>query len=103
MVGRPRSFIYFVPVFLAAALVMPGRLTGAAGQEVRLDGEWELTTQTRQNDVTWKLVFKRTGETLEVTMTGPRGNEFSGPGTIKGRDIEWTVKRTTPQGERTLA
>ncbi|MDH4195816.1 MAG: hypothetical protein OEW05_00255 [Candidatus Aminicenantes bacterium] len=102
MAIRLNRYIFFIPVFLALALVAPGPLEGAAGQEAWLDGEWELTTQAQQNEVTWKVVFKRTGETLEVTMTGPRGNEFPGTGTIKGQDIEWSVKRTTPQGERTL-
>ena len=87
---------------LAAALIVLGPLGGAASQEVQLDGEWELRTQAQQNEVTWKVVFKRTGEALEVTMTGPRGNEFLGSGTLKGQDIEWSVKRATPQGERTL-
>jgi hypothetical protein len=74
----------------------------AAVQDVNLDGEWELTTQAQQNEVVWKVVFKLAGEALEVTMTGPRGNEFAGSGTLKGQEIEWSVKRPTPQGERTL-
>ncbi len=95
--------------YILSLLVIPSALLLAldpreatAGQEVRLDGEWELTTQAQQNEVTWKVVFKQTGETLEVTMTGPRGNEFQGAGTLKGQDIEWSVKRATPQGDRTL-
>jgi hypothetical protein len=71
-------------------------------QDIKLDGEWELTTQAQQNEVVWKVVFKLTGEALEVTMTGPRGNEYTGSGTLKGQEIEWSVKRPTPQGERTL-
>jgi len=99
---RPNRYISMAWIFLAAALSAVGSLGTAAGQEVRLDGEWELKTQAQQNDVTWKVVFKMTGEALEVTMTGPRGNEYLGSGTLKGQDIEWSVKRTTPQGERTL-
>lgn len=95
-------YVYVAPVFLVIALVVRGPRNAGAGQEVRLDGEWELTTQAQQNEVTWKVVFKRTGENLEVTMTGPRNHEFLGTGTVKGQDIEWSVKRTTPQGERTL-
>jgi len=84
------------------ALVLLCCAWAAAGQDVKLDGEWELTTQAQQNEVVWKVVFKLTGEALEVAMTGPRGNEFTGSGTLKGQEIEWSVKRPTPQGERTL-
>jgi hypothetical protein len=100
-IGQNR-YIYRILSWAALVLVALAPLEGAAGQDVLLDGEWELTTQAQQNEVTWKVVFKRTGEALEVTMTGPRGNEFVGAGTLKGQEIEWSVKRSTPQGERTL-
>jgi len=87
---------------LALVLLCCAWSWAAADQDVKLDGEWELTTQAQQNEVVWKVVFKLTGEALEVTMTGPRGNEFTGSGTLKGQEIEWSVKRPTPQGERTL-
>lgn len=89
----------FVLAFLAA---LPWLRSGAASQEAVVDGEWELVTKAPQDEVVWKVVFKRSGEELEVSMTGPLGKESKGTGTIRGADIEWTVMRRTSRGEATL-
>ena len=72
-------------------------------QQVSVSGEWELVTQTRNGDVTWKVVFTQEGESLTVAMTGPRGGEAKGTGTLKEKIIEWTVKIATPRGELEMA
>ena len=72
-------------------------------QQVSVDGEWELAAQTRNGDVTWKVVFTQEGESLTVAMTGPRGGETKGTGTLKEKIIEWTVKVATPRGELEMA
>ena len=72
-------------------------------QQVSVDGEWELVAQTRNGDVTWKVVFTQEGESVTVTMTGPRGGETKGTGTLKETTIEWTVKVATPRGELEMA
>jgi hypothetical protein len=46
--------------------------------------------------------FVQEGEKLTVTMTGPRGDESTGEGTVKGNEIEWTITRSTPRGEMTI-
>jgi hypothetical protein len=91
-----------VALFLVLVAALPGQLPGAASQDVDVDGEWELVTKAPQNEVAWKVVFKRSGEDLDVTMTGPLGKETKGSGTIRGTEIEWTVKRQTSRGETTL-
>jgi hypothetical protein len=85
-------------IFLAWSVVLALPLSLMA-QQVSVDGEWELLTQTRRGDVTWKVVFTREGESLTVAMTGPKGGEAQGTGTLKETTIEWTVKFTTPRGK----
>lgn len=85
-------------IFLAWSVVLALPLSLMA-QQVSVDGEWELLTQTRRGDVTWKVVFTREGESLTVAMTGPKGGEARGTGTLKETTIEWTVKFTTPRGK----
>ena len=89
-------------LILALVAALPGPRSGAALQEVRVDGEWELVTKAPQNEVVWKVVFKQTGEDLEVTMTGPQGRESKGSGSLRGVEIEWTISRRTSRGETTL-
>ena len=72
-------------------------------QQVSVSGEWDLVAQTRNGDVTWKVVFTQEGESLTVAMTGPRGGEAKGTGTLKEKIIEWTVKIATPRGELEMA
>jgi hypothetical protein len=84
-------------ILLALALV-PAGIAGLRGQDVSLAGEWELVAETQKGGVNWTAAYAVTGEDLEVTMTGPRGNTVKGLGTLKGDAIEWTIKVTTPRG-----
>ena len=90
-----KSLRILIPWLIAAALMAPC----LSGRAVSVEGEWELTTKTKQGDVTWKVLFVQAGETLNVTMTGPKGKEFKGNGTLKEDRIEWSVKLPTPKGD----
>lgn len=72
-------------------------------QDVSVAGEWELVAATKKGDVNWKVLFAQSGETLEVTMTGPQGNSIKGQGTLKGDAVEWTLQVSTPRGEMEIA
>jgi hypothetical protein len=72
-------------------------------KDVSVAGEWELVAATKKGDVNWKVVFVQTGETLEVTMTGPQGNSIKGQGTLKGDSIEWSLRVSTPRGDLDIA
>ena len=72
-----------------------------AGQ-TDVSGSWQIVVQTRRGEMTSTATFVQDGERLKVSMTGPRGRETSGEGSIKGRDIRWTVVRDTAQGRRTI-
>jgi hypothetical protein len=80
-------------------LLLATSLFSLRAQEISVAGEWELVAGTQKGDVAWKVAFAQTGETLEVTMTGPRGNEVKGQGTLKGDAIDWSIRVSTPRGE----
>jgi hypothetical protein len=81
------------------ALLFAASLFSFQARDASVAGEWELVAATQKGDVIWKVVFAQTGEDLEVTMTGPRGNSVQGRGTLKGDAIEWSVRVTSPRGE----
>ncbi len=91
---------------MTLAIVGIGLLTGlaalsAAGQ-ADVGGSWRLVIQTPRGEMTSTATFIQDGGRLKVSMTGPRGRETTGEGSIKGRDIQWTVVRDTAQGRRTI-
>jgi len=67
-----------------------------------VSGDWQLIVQTRRGETAWAVHFDQDGESLSVTMVGPRGNGSTGTGTIKDSQIEWTITRSTPRGEMTV-
>jgi hypothetical protein len=71
----------------------------AAAQATDVSGEWELTIQSPRGEMTSTAKFVQDGEKLTVTMTGPRGREATGEGTIKGNALQWSVTRSGPDGQ----
>lgn len=67
-----------------------------------VSGDWEITVSTQRGEMTWDVHFEQEGSTLTVTMSGPRGGDVTGEGTITGNKIEWTTTRETPRGEMTM-
>jgi len=86
-----------LPILLFSVLFSFVLLVGA--QVANVSGEWELTVQTPRGEMPLTTKFTQDGEKLTVTMTGPRGGESSGAGTIQGNAIEWSVTRTGPDGK----
>jgi hypothetical protein len=52
--------------------------------------------------MTLEIRFVQDGAKLTVTMTGPRGGEFTGTGSIQGQAVRWSITRSTGGGERTV-
>jgi hypothetical protein len=69
----------------------------ALAQQTNVSGEWELTMETQRGPMTQTLKIVQDGEKITVTMVSQRG-EVTGEGTVKGKDIEWSVKRTGRDG-----
>jgi len=91
-----------VPLVLlgVSALALMGVLAPAVQTDV--SGAWELVLETPRGEMTSTLRFVQDGENLKVSMTGPRGRETTGEGSIKGSDIQWSIVRSTARGEFTV-
>lgn len=81
---------------LGLMLVMSGVLLLAA---VDVTGDWEMTSNTPRGPMTRTITFVKTGDTLTYKTVGRNNEEITAPVTVKGNELEWTVTRTTPQGE----
>jgi hypothetical protein len=86
------------------AVVCALALTLAAtsyAQGTKVAGKWELTSEGRQGPMTRNMTIEQEGEKIKGVISGQRGDqEFTG--TLKGKDISFTVKFQTPNGERTV-
>lgn len=92
-----KKIIAFIPVFLLVLLPAAVR-----AETVDVGGDWDITVTTERGEMTWEAHFAQEGESLTVTMKGPRGNEVTGEGTITENSIEWTITSSSPRGEMTI-
>jgi hypothetical protein len=71
----------------------------ALAQETNVAGEWDFIMQTPRGERTMVVKFAQEGEKITVTMPGFRGGaDVTGEGTVKGKDIQWSITRTTQDG-----
>lgn len=91
--------------YLSVAFALVFLLIGfAVAWDVDVTGDWEMTMVTPRGDERTRTVhFEQDGEKITVTMEGRQGDEITGEGTIKGNEIEWTISRSTPRGDMTMA
>ena len=64
-----------------------------------VSGKWKMTSKSPARRARLRITLEQTGEKLVVTSTDREGNDVKSEGTVKGADITWTMKRTTPNGE----
>ncbi len=62
-------------------------------------GKWKMTSKSARGERVSEIALEQTGEKLVVSSTDREGNPVKAEGTVKGADITWTMKRTTPNGE----
>jgi hypothetical protein len=91
-----RLFV-LTPIFLLATFSV-----SSMALDTDVSGDWEITASTQRGEMTWDASIEQDGSSLMVTMSGPRGGEVTGEGTITGNEIEWTTTRTTQRGEMTM-
>ena len=90
--------------YLSVAFALVFLLIGFADAwDVDVTGDWEMTMVTQRGERTRTVHFEQDGEKITVTMEGRQGDEITGEGTIKGNEIEWTIFRSTPRGDMTMA
>ena len=67
-----------------------------------VSGKWKMTSKTPRGERVSDITLEQTGEKLVVTSKDREGNDVKSEGTVKGTEITWTTKRTTPMGEMTF-
>jgi hypothetical protein len=88
-----RTVSILVCLAVAIALALPA----VAGEGV--SGKWKMTRQTPRGERVDEVTMEQTGEKLVVNSKDREGNDVKSEGTVKGAEITWTMKRTTPNGE----
>jgi hypothetical protein len=67
-----------------------------------VSGKWKMTTKSPRGERTSEVTLEQTGEKLVVSSKDREGNDVKSEGTVKGAEITWTTKRTTPMGEMVI-
>ncbi|HSD28025.1 MAG TPA: hypothetical protein VLL75_12030 [Vicinamibacteria bacterium] len=86
-----------VSIFVSLAVVLALVLPAFAAEGV--SGKWKMTTKSPRGERTYDVTMEQAGEKLLVTSKDRDGNDVKSEGTVKGAEITWTMKRTTPNGE----
>ncbi len=89
---------------LAIGFLALGACAGVAlgATAVDINGVWEMTIQTPQGEMTADATFVQDKDAIKFTMPGPQGMEMKGEGTVKDKDVEWTVTVSGGMGEFVL-
>ena len=87
---------------VACALALVCGIPMAAQQNAKVAGKWEMSWEGRNGTMTATLNFEQDGEKLKGTMTGQQGRETRLEGSVKCKEITFSVKRETPRGEFTV-
>jgi len=64
-----------------------------------VSGKWKMTSKSARGERVSEITMEQTGEKLVVSSKDRAGNDVKSEGTVKGAEITWTMKRTTPNGE----
>ncbi len=89
-----------VSIFVCVAVVLALVLPAAAAEGV--SGKWKVTAKSPRGERTYDVTMEQTGDKLVVTQKDRQGSDLKSEGTVKGSDITWTMKRTTPNGDFTV-
>jgi len=88
-----RAFWTAVIVAFAVAVALPA----VAGEGV--SGKWKMTSKSPRGERVSEITLEQKGEALVVSSKDRDGNDVKSEGSVKGAEITWTMKRTTPNGE----
>src|SRR5215472_7381268 len=99
--NRATSSTVKLAVLLLATTILAAAPAFAA-DPAKVAGDWILTIEGPNGTATPSAAFKQDGENLTGTYKG-RFGESPLKGTIKGNDIKFSVKITTPNGELVVA
>jgi len=88
-----RAFWTAVCVAFAVAVALPA----VAGEGI--SGKWKMTSKSPRGERVSEITMEQKGEALVVSSKDRDGNDVKSEGSVKGAEITWTMKRTTPNGE----
>ena len=88
-----RAFWTVACVAFAVAVALPA----VAGEGV--SGKWKMTSKSPRGERVSEITMEQKGEALVVSSKDRDGNDVKSEGSVKGAEITWTMKRTTPNGE----
>ncbi len=77
-------------------------VTVAAAQDAKVAGKWETTVETPNGTRTTTFTFEVNGDKLTGTVAGGRGGDAPLSGTVKGKEVAFTVKRMMRDQEITI-
>ena len=80
-----------VSMLVCLTFVLGVALPAVAAEGV--SGKWKMTSKSARGERVSDITMEQTGEKLVVNSTDRDGNA------VKGAEITWTMKRTTPNGE----
>ena len=83
-------------VILTACFVLAGL---AMAYAAAIDGKWMAQVPGRNGTQETTFNLKAEGEKLTGSVTSPRGETPISDGTIKGNDVAFSTKLSTPNGE----
>ena len=86
-----------VSILMGLTFVLAVALSAVAGEGV--SGKWKVTAKSPRGERVYDVTLEQTGEKLVVTSKDREGNDVKSEGAVKGAEITWTIKRTTPNGE----
>jgi len=67
----------------------------------KVAGSWEMTAEGPQGPMTQTLTIEQDGSKIKGTIKGQRG-ELPFEGTAEGNKLNFTAKRSTPNGEMVI-
>ncbi len=85
-------------VALLAVVALSVGIAVRAADNAKVAGTWEMTMEGRNGTVTNTLTIEQTGDKIKGTMKTQRG-ETPFEGTVKDKEISFTITRQTPNGE----
>lgn len=88
---------------LVCALVLVAGIA-LAQAPAKVAGKWELSWEGRNGTQTSTVTFEQDGEKVKGTMNmtfGQQSREVPLEGTVKGKDLTFSTKIQTPNGEMT--
>ncbi len=92
------------PTIVLAAICVTAlafSVLATAQEPAKVAGNWEMSMEGPRGTMTQTLTLEQDGKNIKGTMKGQRG-ESPVEGTVDGNKINFTVKRETPNGTRTI-